>query len=168
MYTHGVLKYCGYSVRNRIEPECCLQTRGQNRYAEEEMTRHEGLLTFLDWITDPPRGGRAQMWVVGAGLATLTFVYGMSCLITQRATVPRTRFRGMGGMNPGVFTEISGDMAVAFGMGMVILSLFIHFQWFWGNHPKLSNYYEIGKYLSLLGLLGMVLYCVYSQLMPLW
>jgi len=137
-------------------------------YARNEMTRHEGLLTFLDWITDPPSGGRSQMWLIGAGLSTLTFVYGLSCVIFQSAHVPRVRVRGLGGMNQGLFMEISGNTAVTYGIGIIILALFIHFQWFWGNHPQLSNYYEIGKYLTLFGLLGMVLYCASRLLLPLW
>jgi hypothetical protein len=108
------------------------------------------------------------MWVVGAGLAFLTFAYGVSCMITQIATVPRVRFRGMGGMHQGMFTEIGGNAAVAYGLLGVFVSLFIHFQWFWGNHPTLSRYYEIGKYGTVLGLLATVLAFAYTQMTPLW
>ncbi len=137
-------------------------------YAINSMTRHDGIFTFLDWITDPPRGGYAQMWVVGAGLAVLTFAYGVSCVITQRATVPRVRVRAMGGMHQGMFTEIDGNAALAYGVLAVFVSLFIHFQWFWGNHPKLSRYYEIGKYGTLIGLLATALALTYTLITPLW
>ncbi len=133
-----------------------------------EMTRHDGIYTFLDWITNPPRGGRPQMWIVGAGLAFLTLIYGVSCMITQTATVPRVRIRGMGGMHQGMFTEIGGNSAVAYGLIAVFVSLFIHFQWFWGNHPTLSRYYEIGKYSAVIGLIATLLTFAYNQLIPLW
>jgi hypothetical protein len=132
------------------------------------MTRHDGIFTFLDWITDPPRGGRLQMWLVGAGLASLTLAYGVSCVITQNVTVPRVRVRGMGGMHDGMFTEIDGNAAVTYGIIAVVVSLFMHFQWFWGNHPRLSRYYEIGKYGTLLLLLVTALAIAYTSLMPLW
>ena len=132
------------------------------------MTRHDGIFTFLDWITDPPRGGRPQMWVVGAGLAVLTMAYGVSCVIAQSATVPRVRVRGIGGMHQGMFTEIGGNAAVAYGILAVFVSLFIHFQWFWGNHPRLSIYYEFGKYGTLIALLATALYFAYNSVVPLW
>jgi len=88
------------------------------------MQRNEGLLSFIDWLTDPPSGGRAQMWIVGAGLASLTMIYAFSCVITQRATVPRGRFRGMGGMHQGLFTEIVGTAALQFGILLMFISLF--------------------------------------------
>jgi len=131
------------------------------------MQRNEGLLSFIDWLTDPPSGGRAQMWIVGAGLASLTMIYAFSCVITQRATVPRGRFRGMGGMHQGLFTEIVGTAALQFGILLMFISLFMHFQWFWGNHPRLSTFYEIGKYASLFGFVATALYFAYTSMGPL-
>ena len=107
------------------------------------------------------------MWVVGAGLALLTMVYGISCVSTQRATVPRAQARGMGGMNQGLLTELSGNAAIIFGILVMLVSLFMHFQWFWGNHPRLSAYYEFGKYSALIGFVATALYFAYILMGPL-
>jgi len=39
------------------------------------------------------------------------------------------------------------------GVFFLFVASFMHFQWFWGNHPKLVYYHEIGKYLSVAGII---------------
>ena len=131
-----------------------------------QMQSNEVLFSFFDWLTDAPRGGRLQKWVVGAGLAFITMIYGISCVITQRATVPKARVRGLGGLNQGMFTELGGNAAIVFCILVMFISLFMHFQWFWGNHPRLSAYYEIGKYGALIGFIATALYVAYTSMGP--
>ncbi len=73
--------------------------RGRYAFKRYDTTRRHIHVSRLDY--ESTRGGRPQMWVVGAGLAFLTFAYGVSCMITQSATVPRVRIRGVGGMHQG-------------------------------------------------------------------
>lgn len=110
------------------------------------MRHHEYLFDWADWLTDPPSGGPLQMWLVGAGLSSFVTLYGLSCCLTRFATtISMARYR------PGFWTQLSGTPAVTYGMIVIFIGLFIHFQWFWGNHKKLFPFHEIGKYSAALG-----------------
>lgn len=76
----------------------------------------------------------------------MIFVKGLQCCWAGHATTINMA-RNMGRF----WLEIGGAAAYSQGALLMFLAGFMHFQWFWGNHPTLVRYYEIGKYLSFFG-----------------
>ncbi|MBB3209275.1 hypothetical protein FHS27_005115 [Rhodopirellula rubra] len=128
------------------------------------MRRNETLFDMADWLTDPPTGGPIQMWSVGVILSSIVTGYGVGCCILRRAITLNISQRGFRPLSQGFWLEIAGIHAVTFGLVVVSIGAFMHFQWFWGNHEKLAGYHEIGKYLSVLGLLIASVAHVYTML----
>ena len=128
------------------------------------MRRNEYLFDLADWLTDPPSGGPIQMWVVGAGLSALVSLYGISCCLTQRATTLNITMRGFQPIGRGLWLDISGIHAVTFGLVIMCVGLFIHFQWFWGNHKRLFPFHEVAKYCAALGLVVAILAHAYTMI----
>ena len=101
----------------------------------------------------PPSGGKPEGWIYGVILAGPLAVYGLYCLLTQRAwflaignsfannRVPR---RGP------VFEEYDGRLAMALGLIIIAVAMYLHFRHFWSQGPRLSRYYEIGQFSALL------------------
>ena len=107
------------------------------------MMRHnESLIELADWLTEPPEGGPLQMWSVGAGLAGVVSGYGLICCLTQRATTLNVTMRGFSPLGHGLWRDISGVHAVSFGLVVLCIGLFIHFQWYWGSHERLRAFHE--------------------------
>lgn len=115
------------------------------------MGRNDTLFDLADWLTDPPTGGPVQMWTIGAGLSTIIGAYGLSCCIAQRATTLNVTMRGFRPLSHGFLLEVHGAHAVTLGIVILLIGLFVHFQWFWGNHARLKQYYEVPKYIVACG-----------------
>lgn len=128
------------------------------------MRRKEYLFDLADWLTDPPGGGPIQMWGVGAGLSALVSLYGISCCLTQRATTLNITMRGFHPIGRGLWLEISGMHAFTFGLVILCIGLFMHFQWFWGNHKRLFPFHEVAKYCATLGLVVAILAHAYTMI----
>ena len=121
------------------------------------MRRDEFLFDLADWLTDPPSGGWGQMWLVGAGISAIVTLYGLSCCFTQRATTLNIGMRSFQSLGRGFWLDINGIHAVTFGIVITCIGLFIHFQWFWGNHKRLFPYHEFGKFGAAIGIVaGMI------------
>jgi hypothetical protein len=138
-------------------PGCVASSLGciirRRRRIELTMLRHnENLFDLADWLTDPPSGGPLQMWAVGAVLSAIVSGYGFLCCVTQHATTIglTTRSRSL---SQGLWVEISGVHAVTYGLVLISIGLFIHFQWFWGNHRRLGQFYELAKYAAVVAVI---------------
>tara|TARA_A100001391_G_scaffold144134_1_gene101881 strand:+ start:219 stop:728 length:510 start_codon:yes stop_codon:yes gene_type:complete len=116
-----------------------------------QVRRNETLFDIADWLTDPPAGGPIQMWSVGGVFSSVVMLYGLSCCVTQRATTLNITMRGFSSLGRGPWLDINGIHAFTFGLVVTCVGLFIHFQWFWGNHKRLSPYHEFGKYIAAVG-----------------
>jgi hypothetical protein len=114
-------------------------------------------------LDGPPQGGAPEAWVYGVGLALPTFAYGLFCLLMQRAWFLNIPLRGVP-RAPGMLREWSGRSAMAFGVVLIAVAAFAHFHWFWSNSPRLSPYYEIGKIVSLILLIGALGWWVFEAL----
>lgn len=115
------------------------------------MLDNSSLLETAESLTEPPTGGKLKMWIVGVGFASLPFMYGCWCCFTGHAKTLNITMRGFQPIQRGFLMDLSGNSALSMGAILVSIGLFIHFQWFWGNHHFLYRWYEIGKYLSVLG-----------------
>lgn len=128
------------------------------------MQHNQSLFDLADWLTEPPAGGPIQMWTVGAGLASLVSGYGLLCCLTQRATTLSITLRGFQPIGRGMWVEITGVHAVTLGIVIVCLGLFIHFQWFWGNHKRLYRFHEVCKYATVVALLVAIVGHVFAMI----
>jgi hypothetical protein len=125
------------------------------------MSRDEPFFDVVEAVTSPPSGGKAQMWAWGVGLAAFPFAYGAFCCWTQHAKTINVTFRGVRPVAEGFLLDVQGSPAIALGVLWMFVGSLMHFQWFWGNHPKLANYHEIGKYASVLGIIAAIACHVY-------
>lgn len=112
--------------------------------------------SMWDYLTDPPSGNPIVKWGIGVVVASGLVLCGLRSCMTQHAYwifVPKYGRSDGEEFFGSILHRISfyGYDAVALGSTYVFAGLFLHFQCFWRNHPVLSVYYEIGKYLSLLG-----------------
>ncbi|TWT56404.1 hypothetical protein CA85_42170 [Allorhodopirellula solitaria] len=128
------------------------------------MRHNETLLDIADWMTDPPTGGPIQMWSVGGILASVVTLYGLSCCLTQRATTLNMTMRGFPSLGRGLWLDITGIHAITFGLVITCVGLFIHFQWFWGNHKRLLPFHEFGKYTAAFGVVAAMLAHVFTMM----
>src|SRR5665647_1639291 len=119
------------------------------------MSRNQQIFDVAETLTQPPDGdNKAQMWIAGVVFATVPLIYGIVCCATSHAKTINMTLRGFRPIGRGLFLDIYGSSAISFGVFFICLACFMHFQWFWGNHPKLVYYFEIGKYLSVVGIIG--------------
>lgn len=128
------------------------------------MRSYEYLFDFFDWLTDPPSGGTFQKWMAGAALSSVVACYGLWCCITQHATTLNVGLRGFAYTGRGFWRELNGAPAVTFGLAILCVGTFIHFQWYWGNDRRLDTYYEIGKYGAALCFVIAVISHIYTIL----
>ncbi|QDU93636.1 hypothetical protein [Lignipirellula cremea] len=112
------------------------------------MRHNESVFDFAEWLTEPPSGGPLQMWCVGAGLSAVVGLYGLSCVVMQRATTLNLSRREIG---EGLWLYLSGNPAITLGLLFTFIGLFIHFQWFWGNQPRLAPFHQIAKFVAAAG-----------------
>jgi hypothetical protein len=102
-------------------------------------------------LAGPPTGDGAKGPVYGLVFAGLLAAYGLLCVLTAHAQVPNITLRGFPPVEPGLLRDVRGLDAVLTGTILLFVAAFAHFHWFWGNHPWLSRYYEIGKVVALVG-----------------
>ena len=120
------------------------------------------LLDLFDKLTDPPSGGTIQKWIAGIVSSVLLLSLGISCLVTQSATVPHLqRHRTFYGTRT-FTTLIEGTPALCYGALLISVALYCHFQWYWGNSPRLSIYYEPLRLIALLLSIAMLFATIIS------
>ena len=117
------------------------------------MRRDEWIFDLAQHWSDPPSGGPGQRWAIGGGLSAALAFWGLACCWTGHATTFNIRLRGMGGAGEGLLRPIDGPQAFTFGLMLMAIAAFVHFQWFWGNHPKLRRYHELGKFAATLAVI---------------
>jgi hypothetical protein len=115
--------------------------------------RGPNIFDLADNLSGPPSGGREQMWILGGLFAALPTGYGLYCCLTGHAKTINVTLRGIQPVRPGLLLDIFGGAAISFGLTLIFIGTFLHFHWFWCHHRVLSRYYEIGKLISLIGIL---------------
>lgn len=112
---------------------------------------------LIDRLTDPPSDGPVQRWVFGTALPIASLTYGMSWILDP-PDVFRLRLPGRYGSTSYLVTSTSVHIPIALGCLLICIALYMHFHWFWGNHRRLSRWYELLQLLSLFGLAAFLLY----------
>ncbi len=85
----------------------------------------------LESLADTPSGGRVKMWLVGAVIALIPFVYGLRCLVRGSAWFPGRYGYGL---------TLTGWGAASMAIAYMCIGAFIHFHYFWGIHPRLQDW----------------------------
>jgi hypothetical protein len=101
-------------------------------------------------LDGPPKGGRAEAWVYGVGVALPAFAYGLFCAFAQRAWFLSPKSDSFAPFQREILREWNGRPAIALGIVFIAIGAFAQFHWFWSNFPRLAPYYEIGKLASLI------------------
>ena len=79
-----------------------------------------------------PSSGWKERWIGGIGVALIPIVYGVYCLYTGHAYVPLRRHQG--------FVDLQGWDVVVVAIAWIALGAFLHFEYFWGRHPRLRSW----------------------------
>jgi hypothetical protein len=101
--------------------------------------------------------GRVERWIVGVVFAVVLALYSVVCIVSQSAFYPRVRPLGL--------IEVQGTQARAVGVLYLSAALFIHCHWFWSAHTDYHGYAQVGKLLSLVGILVGVGHLMYHSLL---
>jgi hypothetical protein len=77
-----------------------------------------------------PSSSWKERWIGGIGVALIPIVYGVYCLYTGHAYVLGRRHG---------FVDLQGWAAVVVAIAWIALGAFLHFEYFWGRHPRLRS-----------------------------
>jgi len=112
----------------------------------------ERIFKAADNLTDSgPRDG-ISAWVYGVVLAAAPLFYGIWCIATGSALF-------IGGYLLHI-VRYTGVNATAIGVIYISVACFVHSHFFWSGHEKYSGIGDIGKGLSLLGIVGGIGYLI--------
>jgi len=100
-----------------------------------------------DW-EDIPASGSIAKWLGGVVAPIALITYGVTCFSTRHGMLP--------GRNGPL--DLFGADAIADGLAIVSLGLFLHCHYFWGNIFHLATWAVLGKIVSLIGLIGGLVY----------
>jgi hypothetical protein len=96
----------------------------------------------VDAFSDGPSGNRAEGWIYGVLCAGLIGALGIYNIAARHAWWFRLQARGGVADREGGIIVVEGTTAVWLGAAILSTALTIHFHSFWGNHPRLSRYYQ--------------------------
>lgn len=102
---------------------------------------------FAEWLSSPPTGGPIQKWFVGLAVGPAMMAVGLYLLIQECAGISLAGRRLAGSS----LVTLTGVQAIAAAGLIFSIGLFIHSQWFWGNHEKETYYYNFGKCIATVG-----------------
>lgn len=129
------------------------------------MFHDEQLLDTVSDIAGPSEGGKPGGWIYGVIAALPLFSYGLYCLLTQHAlffaigsqiALNRVPRRGL------LFEVYDGRLAMSLGLLLITVALYLHFQYFWSQSPRLFRYYEIGRLLAILIFIAAIGWWIYE------
>ncbi len=107
------------------------------------------LVDDVDSISDGPNGNMAEAWIYGVLCAGLIAALGIYNIVARHGwwfrMQGRPGFRGNGEL----FMVVDGTTAAWLGAAIISTALTIHFHSFWGNHPRLSRYYQPLKFVGI-------------------
>ncbi len=92
---------------------------------------------YDDDFEDQPGQSWFHQWVLGATLPACFLSYGVRTIATRHASYANH-----------VSIDLRGFDAVAYGISMLAVGLFLHFHYFWGNVFNQAWWAVLGKILS--------------------
>lgn len=112
-------------------------------------TRRESgrVVDDVDALSDGPSGNLAEGWIYGVLCAAPLAALGLYDIVAQRAWW--FKLDSQHAHAGEAFIQVKGATAVWLGAAIVSTAITIHFHSFWGNHPRLSRYYQPLKVLGI-------------------
>jgi hypothetical protein len=102
-------------------------------------------MAVLNIDDDAPRDAWKK-WCLGIAFPSLVAAYGVSCILLQRGTLIGQELQTM---------RLSGKDAIAFGIAILAVALFLHAHYFLSNAERLSALGGLGKLMALVaGIFG--------------
>ena len=92
----------------------------------------------FDHLADEPPEGLWPQWFWGVAVPVVLAVYALSVLVTGEGILP-----GRGGR-----LVLNGLDAMVYGVGLLGVSSFLHWHFFWGNTRKLAQYSPLGRLIA--------------------
>jgi predicted metal-binding membrane protein len=102
----------------------------------------------VDSLSDGPSGNRAEGWIYGVLCAAPLAALGIYNVVARHAWWFRLQSE-RNARHEETLIVVSGTTAVWLGAAIIATALTIHFHSFWGNHPRLSRYYEPLKFVGI-------------------
>lgn len=125
------------------------------------MRHHEQVYDTISDIAGPPQGGKPEGWIYGVILALPLAVYGLYCMLSQHAWFFAVGIKGVP-HEGGAFQEYTGRLAIALGLSLFALAMYLHFQYFWSQSRRLFRYYEIGRLAAILLFIAAIGWWIYE------
>jgi hypothetical protein len=97
-------------------------------------------LPLFDAESDAPTDSWSK-WGMGIALPAVIAVYGLSRVILLKAALMGRR---------GHQISLTGWDAVAYGIAVMAVALFLNVHYFWSNSERLAEYVDLGKAVALL------------------
>ena len=92
---------------------------------------------YDDDFEDQPAQSWFHQWILGASLPACFLSYGLRTILTGHATYAHN-----------ASMDLRGIDAVAYGVSMLAIGLFLHFHYFWGNVYSQAWWAVLGKIVS--------------------
>ena len=99
---------------------------------------------FDDDFEGQPTQGWFHQWVLGVLLPAAAAAWGAWALVTRRIEYDGS----------GASLSLAGVNAVAFGVALMSLGLFLHCHYFWGNVYDQAWFAVLGKIIGAVGFIG--------------
>jgi hypothetical protein len=119
-----------------------------------EYDRNAEIFDVASDIADNAPDDPKSRWLWGVVAAGALAAYGVRCLILQRAIAPRSRPIGV--------RELIGGDAMALGCLCLCVAAFMHAHWFWSGHPRWHGYGQLGKLVTMIGVVASVAWFLYE------
>lgn len=113
---------------------------------------------MLDFLLEEPRDTPWNKWVCGTGFPILVLGMGIRAFFLP-TIVLTTRSAGRR-------LELTGSDPWWLGLVLIGAAGLAHFHFFWTNHPRLAEYVELGKVISLMTLIVGIGVIVVRQCRP--
>jgi len=110
--------------------------RGSGRIADD-----------IDSLSDGPSGNMAEGWIYGVLCAAPLAALGIYNIVARHAWW--FKLHDAQAHENEASIVVHGTPAVWLGAAIVSTAFTIHFHSFWGNHPRLSRYYEPLKFVGI-------------------
>jgi hypothetical protein len=102
-----------------------------------------GPTPYDDDFADQPAQSWFHQWILGVTLPACFLSYGVRSALTGHATLSNH-----------VSMDLRGVDAVAYGVSMLAVGVFLHFHYFWGNIYNQAWWSVLGKILSAIAFIA--------------
>jgi hypothetical protein len=112
------------------------------------------IVDIVEQLGDRGSGSRSKELMYGIVVAALLALFGLWCIASRSALFLAAQ--------PMRIVTYTGAEAVAVGTAYLSIALFLNSHWYWLNHERWHGIGQIGRVVSLLGLIGGIGRLIYN------